>query len=422
MTDTIKTDATHVINRVVARDLCISCGICRVVCPMKCITVAYHLGDFLPQIDNRCTNCGLCIKTCPAVDTDFHALGNIPIDTPDLLPFGQPKAAYVAWSRDLELRRNSGSGGLATEILTNLLERNEVDKVFVVTYGWFSGEQAKSEAVSHPEEIAGAARSKYVAVDISEVARVLLEQPEYRIALVATPCHIHGLLKFMELKRISRGRVKFIGLICGRTMNYRIYDYLQANFCGRARPEWFDFKHKGKYGYPGDMRFIQNKNTFFVKEWERKAVRNYFTNHRCLYCFDKINQLADVSLGDYFIADKMTKDGESSLIVWTECGRRIVDCLREHVEMESVEYAQMIDLHDLRGRRTQLKRGCSLGLYPGVAVDPLSYEAQRELDRLKSMIEVGRNLRNPRRLHRLLKLKRLMAYFFNWIRTQKRSW
>ena len=54
--------------------LCISCGLCRNVCPQTCITYRRKDGIFQPETDaERCTACGICAHVCPGLGMRFPA-------------------------------------------------------------------------------------------------------------------------------------------------------------------------------------------------------------------------------------------------------------------------------------------------------------------------------------------------------------
>ena len=56
----------------VQNNLCISCGVCRGICPRGCITYTRRHGMFLPSIDGeKCVDCGMCADVCPGLGHDY---------------------------------------------------------------------------------------------------------------------------------------------------------------------------------------------------------------------------------------------------------------------------------------------------------------------------------------------------------------
>lgn len=48
----------------VDRSLCVACGCCVKVCPVKAITIVY--GVYAQADPGKCVGCGKCAKECPA--------------------------------------------------------------------------------------------------------------------------------------------------------------------------------------------------------------------------------------------------------------------------------------------------------------------------------------------------------------------
>ena len=62
------------ISKNVNLDLCVSCGICKSVCPCNAIELVFSQGQYLPQILDECNNCGLCLEICPGYEVRFEDL------------------------------------------------------------------------------------------------------------------------------------------------------------------------------------------------------------------------------------------------------------------------------------------------------------------------------------------------------------
>ena len=54
-------------------------------------------------------------------------------------------------------------------------------------------------------------------------------------------------------------------------------------------------------------------------------LKKYFNLNRCLFCFDKLNRLADISFGDCYIESKSDLKGKSTVIIRTKKGKEIFD-------------------------------------------------------------------------------------------------
>ena len=108
-------------------DLCVSCEICSAICPKGAVTMENKFGQFLPKVDDeKCTNCGLCLEICPGIDIDPFELRHEKIS--DNTFDGHCLESYTAYSNDPEIRKNSASGGLITNLITELIKNKDFDK------------------------------------------------------------------------------------------------------------------------------------------------------------------------------------------------------------------------------------------------------------------------------------------------------
>lgn len=63
----------------------------------------------------------------------------------------------------------------------------------------------------------------------------------------------------------------------------------------------FNFKNKDSGGWPGNMKFyFSDGKCVFKNKSERVKIKDYFKPERCVYCVDKLNVFADISLGDNY--------------------------------------------------------------------------------------------------------------------------
>ena len=95
------------------------------------------------------------------------------------------------------------------------------------------------------------------------------------------------------------------------------------------------FRDKSKSGWPGDILLECNDNSLIhLPRNKRTAVKDYFTPERCLYCLDKFNQFADVSVGDNYTKKDELQYVSKSVIIRTE---RASKCFREAIDDDIFE-------------------------------------------------------------------------------------
>ncbi|MBQ7903319.1 MAG: 4Fe-4S dicluster domain-containing protein, partial [Oscillospiraceae bacterium] len=92
---------------------CTGCTACMAVCPNNCIKMMEDENGFpYPQPDpSACIECGQCEQVCHVLNKT--ALTNIP-------------SAYAAISKDENIRMESSSGGIFTELAKYFIEQGGV--------------------------------------------------------------------------------------------------------------------------------------------------------------------------------------------------------------------------------------------------------------------------------------------------------
>jgi coenzyme F420 hydrogenase subunit beta len=121
------------ITGVVEAGLCHGCGTCAGVCPVGALEMQIVDGLWVPKLfSDKCISCGICGKVCPGYKVDFESLnmeafGKLPSDWST----GNYMNYHVGHSNDQNLRYNSASGGLASQILIYALEQGLIDGALV---------------------------------------------------------------------------------------------------------------------------------------------------------------------------------------------------------------------------------------------------------------------------------------------------
>ncbi|MHC1595631.1 MAG: 4Fe-4S binding protein [Candidatus Syntropharchaeales archaeon] len=113
------------ISQVVKDNLCTGCGTCLALCPNEAIEMVIDekKGVYVPELnEEKCNNCGICYKVCPGHEVDFKEL-NLEIfgKEPENVLIGNYLNCYVGHATDHEIRYNSASGGLVTQLLIHRL-------------------------------------------------------------------------------------------------------------------------------------------------------------------------------------------------------------------------------------------------------------------------------------------------------------
>ena len=378
-------------------DLCTSCEICAAVCPKGAIVMEYKYGQFLPKInDEKCTKCGLCLKLCPGIDIDPLKLRQEKIS--NHIIDGNYLESYTAYSNDPEIRRNSASGGLITTLIIELIKNKQLDAAFVLDFDKFDGKPARLKATSNINEIINAAKSKYIPASVYNVINTLKKKDNRKYIIVGTPCQIYGIKKFVKKFKISEDNLIFLGLFCEKTLNFNIVQYFKDIY-GKLNEQLikFEFRTKEKYGWPGNSKiYFDSGRDIIIDRKVRMQLKKYFQLNRCLFCYDKLNRLADISFGDCYVEGEDDFNGKSSVIVRTKKGEEIFDKYSYLFNLEEENIAKIkksqhiIDKNEnLEFNKIFIKK---YNLYPDSFSDYIiNNQNVKELVKLQRNIKWGKN-------------------------------
>ena len=307
-------------------DLCVSCEICSAICPNNAIRMESKFGQFLPVIDSeKCLNCGLCLKFCPGINLDSLNLRNKK-NSSDIFEDSCIES-YTAFSKNLNIRKKSASGGLVTTLIIELIKNKEFEKAFVLSTDLSNNKPARIEATNKISKILESAKSKYVPASVYNVIKAFKKNKDLKCIIVGTPCQFYGIKKFLATNKISEKNILFLGLFCDKTLNFNIIKYFKENYAkSNEKIVKFDFRTKDKNGWPGNSKIcFDSDRKIIIDRKIRIQLKKFFQLNRCLLCVDKLNRKADISFGDCYLENEDSYYGKSSVIVRTQKGKTIFD-------------------------------------------------------------------------------------------------
>lgn len=380
--------------------LCTSCGVCKGICPKRSIEYEKEGGMFLPKIDNStCIGCGLCYKVCPA---HGYSYSDEPTE-PKMACRGEFLDVYNARCRDENLLKVSASGGVVTTVIRELLCEGLYSCAFLVD-GYRCDGQYKSEKKTvsdllQPAENISTVKSRYLPVSHENAVSYITEKPNERVILVGTSCALRALSNVISCRGLCRDNYLFIGLFCDKVFNYNVFDYFSSRFGEGKKLSALHFKNKESGGWPGNMKlFFENGDTSFVNKSEREFAKDFFMPESCLYCIDKLNVSADISLGDNYTDKYCSDKGSNSVIIRTNRGIAAFSAASEKIysnkiDISDVEMAQATDYRceNIYYGCLKKKKNDGILLNENVA---LEYDPRMFADRYKSKlkkISLGKN-------------------------------
>lgn len=316
-------------------------------------------GLFIPNVEEKeCLDCGICIESCPGQTVDFQSLCfEIFGRQPDDLYIGNYSKCYVGYSKDGQIRYNSSSGGVATQLLITALEKKIIDGALVTKM------QKKNPLVPEvfiartKREIISASGSKYCPVALNIGLKQLLKD-NGRFAVIGLPCHIHGIRKAERVLPNLRERIVLrIGLLCSHMVTFNGTHCILKKM-GIRKDSVTQLGYRG-HGWPGFMSISTKQRSryipligFWNAYWHLFSP-GFFTPVRCTLCPDQTAELADISVGDAWLPElKHNKVGESIIITRTAVGDEMLEIATSanairtiRVEQCKVKQSQLVNLN-----------------------------------------------------------------------------
>lgn len=298
----------------------------------------------------------MCVSVCPGLGHAYESREAVSAVTGTVL------ACFNAWSRDAHLRHISASGGVVSTMVESLLLERLYDSVFCLdTYDYreqLTTERYTAEDYLSNRDDTTIPKSRYLPVSHEKAIRYMKANRDERIIVIATSCALRGITAAIQKLNLSRENYLLIGLFCDKVFNYNVVSYLQDLFCHGKTLTALHFKNKESGGWPGDMKlFPEGKGSLYVSIYERGKVKDYFMPERCLYCVDKLNVLADISLGDNYTGIHASELGSNSVILRTPRGQVAWNAVREGIEAHPVDIEAIQKAQYLEGRLNNLYFG-----------------------------------------------------------------
>lgn len=293
--------------------LCHRCGSCVGICPTKVLGLD---KEGFPEIKalSACTDCDLCVKVCPGDEFDFqkHHREAFGVESDLTKTHGHFEEAFIAYATDEYIRNNSTSGGLVTALLIHMMESKQIDGAVVITSDDGVLWKGNPRIARDPDTLRRAMKSKYAISPTNAVFSEILETPG-RYALVGLPCQIHGFVKAAELdSRLKERVVLTIGLLCHAAVEHESYEVIWKSLGEKANQARSFVSRVGKH--PGAPHVELPSGDFYPVYFGDKAgyrpssmeiinlLYRIYSPPRCLTCFDATSELADISIGDPWMA------------------------------------------------------------------------------------------------------------------------
>ena len=341
-------------NTVIDNGYCIGCGACSYAKPntysveidlygMYQANVLNEGGDSEASAGSKSISAK---KVCPFSDEgpneDEIAAEKFSNDIPHNDKIGRHISCYAGYVEISDFREQGSSGGFGKWMLTELLERGEVDYVIQVTpkHNIDDGDEEAFEygVFESPNEIIKGSKSAYYPVSMTDALDFIREN-EGQYAITALPCFSKALELVRRQDEVIDKRVSYtLGLVCGHLKSKAFAqsfgwqlgvhpdDLAGIDFRGETQGE--KANEKGVYAIDksGGRSPTVSSRDLLGGNWGH----NVFRYKACDYCDDVVGETADVTFGDAWIPP-YEDDPDGANIVVTR-NERLEEIIREAIE------------------------------------------------------------------------------------------
>ena len=307
-------------------DDCSACGACSVVCPTQSIQFLYstELGNYQISIDEQlCVKCGKCLSVCPVKVNDVGKYNG---------RLGDVLSVHSSYCKDVEIRKHAASGGFITGFLCSLMEAGIIDGVLLAKRTMVRGQSYIAKTV---DEIIASKGSIYAPVDYSQGLKELFFTDCKKIAVVGLPCQIQAVSNMESMsQKIASKIVLKISLVCGKTPSVYAYKYI-------AKVSDFDYndiqsvKNRGN-GWPGFLEIKYKNGRFQVPYGDKLSMGGvlsspFLCRRGCLSCMDGVGLSADIAVCDAWLPQYKSQSPEGWNLVLVKTGRANLYLKNENV-------------------------------------------------------------------------------------------
>ena len=293
-------------------------------------------GFLYPHIhDSKCIDCYLCQESCPVLR---RITANYTYEKKTI------QHAYAAWSTDDQLRFDSTSGGLFTELAIPILSNGGL----VYGAGFNRQMDVVHYGIERKEDIGKLRKSKYVQSSIGYTYREIQEQlKEGRPTLfVGSPCQVAGLYDYLDKDPDQLYTIEFVCLGVNSPLAYRKWlEELEKAHKSKVSYVWFKHKIDGWRHSPfctriefedGTIEVLDHANNYYMQGF---LQGNYYLRSSCSSCkFMGNRRVADIILGDYWSVDVQTDDdkGTSVIITNSNKGESLLSQIKERIHCQKI--------------------------------------------------------------------------------------
>lgn len=319
-------------------DVCTQCYSCRASCPKGCISMAEAKDGFVvPKIDrNKCVECGACMKACHRIHPSFD--------------FQRPLHTYACWTKNMQDRENSSSGGAFSVIAKKIISKGGI------VYGASMCEdlQVRHIGIDHEDDITKLQGSKYLQSYMGDTYKNVRKEliKGRRVLFTGTPCQVAGLLTFLHKPYVN---LYTCDVVCHGVPSQKAFDAYIEKIGLKGKCHDFRFRFTKGWGFQLSRQLISPTGRGFQYKiispkrayYLRAFTKGLMFSEACYSCaYARPERVSDISLADYWGLGAMkpfnypTRKGISCLLANNEKALALLnDCTDLAYEERQLEEA-----------------------------------------------------------------------------------
>lgn len=338
----------QLMEKVINRGICVTCGACVRLCPY----FDYFDGKVV-VMDDCHSETWRCLQLCPRADYGDTSIERSGAKEDMAMPMGPFKKILISRSREESIREKAQYGGVVSALLIYALKKGLISSAILTDKGNEmspTGKTARDES-----EILACAGSRYTASGSLAVLNKAIKNNEEKIGVVGLPCQMEAIARMRRMnpdgvERSNRISLK-IGLFCTWAIDYRkLNDYLKNTGIIGAM----------KYDIPPPPSQVFQVLT--KEGWRELSLENIrpFIQKGCALCEDMTAEWADISVGTV-----EGLEGWNTVVVRSDLGSKLINeainngiLEMDHLPEENLEHLKEAALNKRnRGRAAKEKLG-----------------------------------------------------------------